>query len=30
MLLATDHAVKTGRLRAEVALELLVQDVCRQ
>jgi DNA polymerase-3 subunit delta len=29
MLLATDHAVKTGRLRAEVALELLVQDVCR-
>jgi DNA polymerase-3 subunit delta len=30
MLLSTDRAVKTGRLRPEVALELLVHDICRQ
>lgn len=27
-LLAIDHAIKTGRVQAEVALELLVLDVC--
>jgi DNA polymerase-3 subunit delta len=28
-LLATDHAIKTGRLQAEVALELLVLEMCQ-
>ncbi len=27
-MLATDHAIKTGRIQAEVALELLVLDIC--